>query len=161
MVPLARRLHRVSLGLDQVVDRAGVAVTGAGAIKDLYLQGVETQVVARRARQHLERPGADEDAAVAVLDDLEVQGQDKIAPGLLGIVHAGEAAAEVRVDAALLHRTLALGNAVGLPAVERLAVEQQPPAVRLFLLAQRIIRGLRRRRQRPPTKSSRSQIANA
>src|SRR5262249_21222289 len=126
-VPFTNRFHRVFPWFHQIVDRPGVVVASVLAVEDLHLDSVIAHVLARPRRQ---RRGADEDAAVAALADLEIAGQDEIVPLLFMDHHV--MAALVRVDAAVLDRPFAWLLVARHPAIERLAVEEQDPAFGLL-----------------------------
>src|SRR5262249_1008062 len=140
MVPFPSRLLHLLRRLHEVVEGPGVVETGPVRVVDRHLDAVEPDVL---ARPRLERVSADEDAAVAPLADLVVARQDVILPHFLMDHHV--AAAPVRVDAAVLDRRLARLLAAGHPPVERLAVEEEEPAVGLFLWAQLVVPGWRDR----------------
>src|SRR5262249_44345418 len=103
-------------------------------VVDGYLDAIEADVLAGFGSQ---RKRADEDPAVASLADLEVERQFETGAGRLVDHHV--AAAAVGVDALLLHRRPAGRAAAGLPALERLAVEEQDPALRFLLRRQLVI----------------------
>src|SRR5262245_3384513 len=122
MIPLTDRVHRIANRLHQVVNGTGIVITGTGCIVDRDLNSVEADVFPGTRRQGGSK---DENAAITLETDLEIEGQDKVLP-LLG-VNQHIVTGFMRVEAALLHqgpwrRLIAVHPALGAAPVE----EQEP-----------------------------------
>src|SRR5205814_1220258 len=105
------------------VDRSRVMKTGGLRIVDGNLDSVKAHIFAGAGS---EWKRADEDAAVALLADLEIERKLEVVMNL--VVNQHVPAAFVRIDGPFLDRPLTGLLAAGHPALERLAVENQRPA---------------------------------
>ena len=135
VVPLAGRLHGVLGGGQAVVDGAAVVagqLLDQAAVDHLHLEARINLVVGVG--------DAEEDPAVALGVDLEVDAEDEVAELL--VVVGPAAAALVRVDAAVLDvggRQVLAG--FQLPVLGLLAIEQELPAFLFFLGRELIVLG--------------------
>lgn len=128
MVPLARGLDCICAGNDRVVEGSAVVGTdfrlGVGIVK-LNFEAALHRVI---------RIGANEDAAIAVLGELEFEIEDEVA---VGIVRPNSAALYGSGKGAVFRIGFPYGGNFGrqvVPTIEAFAVEEKVEAFRRLVL---------------------------